>query len=229
MTIGIAGDVHSTASPLPASLRAHLPLISITDSGVNFVAGDSAGPLDTELRVELNWSKAAGQAITLTAIRATARLTPLTTPAASLHIVLEGLSLDDSPPKDTELDPSDLKNQAFQLVTGLLREELRQIAATAVGESAAVANHLTPLLGLADGFPSFPFSTLTSDPSAFRSWFSALVSGGKMAEWAGHLGAIFGGAAAASGSGTQNDPWRVNVFQIDANSQLEITFRASHS
>src|SRR5260370_23858748 len=79
-TVGIAGDVHSTSSSLPASLRARLSVVSLTDAGVSAIAGTSDGAFELEVRVELNWSVAAGQAIGLQAIRATATLTPLSTP-----------------------------------------------------------------------------------------------------------------------------------------------------
>ena len=222
VTIGIAGEVHSTSGTLPASLRAHLPIVTVSDSGVTAVAGTSNGAFAMDVRLELNWSKATGEAIALHAIRATGKLTPFDSPPASLAIVLEGLSLDGSAPRDTVLDPAHLDGTSLQLVIGLLREKLRQIATTATGEAAALANHLMPLLGLADGFPAFPFTTLTTDASALKNWLSALVSSSKMAEWVGHVGGIIGGAVGATGTGTQADPWRVRILQIDPNSELDV-------
>jgi hypothetical protein len=224
VTVGVAADFHSTTSPLPASLRAHLPLIRAADDGVTGISGTDAGPFDAEVRVELNWSRAGGQDIDLRAIAARAVLAPLASVPARLHISLEGLSVDGSPARDVELDPGDLNSEAFSLVVGLLRERLRQVAAGgAVGEAGALAVHLMPLLGLADGFPTFPFATLISDPTAFRTWLAALIESTKITDWLGHFGAIFGGAATAAGSGAPADPWRVRIFAIDANSDLNLT------
>jgi hypothetical protein len=225
LKIGLAGDAHSTASPLTASLRGHLPLVSVTGGSVSFISGTADGPFEAEVRVELNWAISKGQAIDLAAIRASAVLQPAATPPASLRIVLEGLRLEGTgAPRDTELDPNHLDAPAFQLVTGLLHEKLREIAGGVAGEAAAMANHLMPLLGLDAGLPAFPFATITTDPASFRNWIGALVSSGKIAEWAGHLGAIFGGAVSAQGSGTETDPWRVRIFSIDPNSPVEGTF-----
>jgi hypothetical protein len=104
--IGVAANLHSTTSPLPASVRAHLPLIRATDDGVTEVAGTDAGPFEAEVRVELNWSRAGGQDIDLHAIAARAVLAPLASVPASLHIALEGLSLNGSLARDVELDPA---------------------------------------------------------------------------------------------------------------------------
>ena len=222
--LGVAGELHSTTSPLPAELRAHLPLIKVTDAGVTAIAGGEEGPFEIAVRVELGWSRAKGQAIDLKAINAKAVLAPLTTTPVSLHIILEALSLDGTAPRDTELDPAALGADAFQLVTGLLREKLRQlVAGGAAGEAGALAAHLMPLFGLADGFPSFPFATLTTDPAAFRNWIAALSAAGKMSAWLGHLGAIFGGDSVTNGSGTAADPFRVKIFSIDANSEIDAT------
>ncbi len=231
LTLGIGGEIHSTTSPLPASLRCHLPIVSATGSTVTAVAGTDDGPFKIDLRVELNWSKATGQSIGLRAIRASAQLTPLSTPPASLHLVLEGLSLDGGTPKDTELDPRNLEGEALPLVISLVREQLHQLASS-TGEAAAVVQHLMPALGLADGFPPFPFTAVVNDPSAFRNWLAAIATAGKFAEWFGHVGALIGGSAALEGSGTRDDPWRLRIFQIDANSKLELTLArvtAEHS
>ena len=231
LQFGIGGEIHSSTSLLPASLRAHLPVVQADATGVTAIAGTAEGPFKLDLRVELKWSPATGQSIALAAIRASVQLTPLSSPPASLHIVLEGLSIDGSAPADTELNPQNLSSEAMQLVTGLVREQLRQIA-TPTGEAAAVANNLMPVLGLADGFPAFPFATIVSDASAFPKWLAAIATRGKLAEWIGHLGALLGGVSSLDGSGTRIDPWCVPIFSIDANSGLALTLAqatAEHS
>jgi len=224
LTIGVAGEAHSAAGSPGAALRARLPLVTINANAVSFVAGTKDAPFELELRVELGWSVASGQTIGLTAIRASAVLQPKETPAASLKIVLEGLSIGGAPPKDTELDAENLDSQATQLVLGLLQEQLHQIAASGPAAGlAALANDLMPLLGLAPGFVPLPVLTLVSDPAAFRNWADTLISTGKAAEWLGHFGALFGVGGGATGSGTADDPWIVPIFAIDANSSVTLT------
>jgi hypothetical protein len=228
LTLGLAGERHSGAGPLGAALRARVPLVTVNAGAVNFVAGTQDGPFELELRVELDWSVAGGQAIGLGAIRASAVLQPLATPPASLKIVLEGLSVNGAAPKDTELDAAHLDSQALQLVLGLLQEELRQLAAGGPPAGlAALTEHLMPLLGLAPGFPALPVLTLVSNASAFRDWAASLISAGKAADWLGHLGGLFGVASAATGSGTTADPWTVPVFTIDAKSVVSLTLAQS--
>jgi hypothetical protein len=223
LTIGVAGEAHSAGSP-GAALRARLPLVTIDAGAVKFVAGTKDAPFELELRVELDWSVATGQTIGLKAIRASAVLQPRDTPAATLKIVLEGLSVGGAPPKDTELDAANLDSQAVQLVAGLLQEELHQIASGSPAAGlAALAKELVPVLGLASGIPPLPLLTLVSDPAAFRNWADALISAGKAAEWLGHLGGLFGVANTAAGSGTTADPWTIPVFAIDANSAVSLT------
>src|SRR5215472_11783283 len=74
LKLGVAGEVRSTASPLPTSLRCHLPIVMAGSSGISAIAGTVDGPFKLDLRTELNWSKAKGQSIELRAIRASAQL-----------------------------------------------------------------------------------------------------------------------------------------------------------
>ena len=97
-----------------------------------------------------------------------------------------------------------------------MREQLAQ-ATGLTGEAATVAQHLLPVLGLADGFAAFPFD----DPSKFGSWLSTLAASNKLADWVGHVAALLGGSNTVVGSGTADDPWSVNILQIDTNSTLE--------
>jgi large repetitive protein len=218
LTLGIAGDLHSTTSPNPAALRCHLPVAKIDGDSVAAVAGTADGPLQLELRVELDWSRNTGQSIDLHAIRLSASLSPLAASPFSVAVVLEGFSIDTRPPADTKLDPSQLDAAAMQVVIGLIREQLTQ-ASGLTGEAATVAQNLLPVLGLAAGFPAFPFA----DPSTVRNWLASIASAGKLAEWVGHLGALLGGSNSIEGTGTSVDPWRVTVLQIDTNSPLELT------
>jgi hypothetical protein len=224
LTIGIAGETNSAEGPLGAALRARVPLVTVDGSSVKFVAGTSDGPFALELRVELDWSVANGQSIGLRAIRASAILQPLATPPTALKIVLEGLSVGGATPRDTELNSASLDSQAIQLVTGLLQEELRQLALGGpAGGLAALAQHLMPVLGLASGLPPLPLLSLASDPGAFRNWLSALIAAGKVPEWLGHLAGLFGVGSPATGSGTTADPWTVPIFTIDAKSSVSLT------
>jgi hypothetical protein len=218
LKLGLAGEIHSTASPLPAALRCHLPIAKIDGDSVSAIAGTAEGPFDVELRVELGWSRGGGQSIDVRAIRLTASLTPFDAQPFSVAIVLEGFSIDAKPPADTQLDPAALDAAALQIVIGLVREELAQ-ATGLTAEAATVAQHLLPALGLAPGFPAFPFD----NPSAFGTWLNALASSNQLAAWIGHVGALLGGSNAVAGTGTADDPWRVTILQIDSNSPLELT------
>ncbi|HEX4286987.1 MAG TPA: DUF6603 domain-containing protein, partial [Terracidiphilus sp.] len=223
-TIGIAGERHSSGSGVGASLRARVPVVKIDSGNITFVAGTSDGPLELDLRVELNWSTSGGHAIGLSAIHATASLQPLSSPPANLKIILEGLSLNGAAAKDTTLDAANLDSQALQLVIGLVQEELQQLASGGVsGGLAALAKNLMPLLGLESDFPPLPILTLVENPNAFRDWLAALVSSGKMTDWLGNLGGIFGGANVATGSGSAADPWLISIFTIDANSSVSLS------
>jgi len=223
LTIGVAGE-RSTAGPLQAALRARMPLVTVNAGAVNFVAGTSDGPFALDLRVELDWSVASGHSIGLGAIRASAILQPLAMPPTSLRIVLEGLSVGGAAPTDTELESANLDSQAIQLIAGLLQEELNQLRARGpIGGLAALTQHLMPALGIAAGFPPLPLLTLVSDSSAFRNWLASLISAGKVVEWLGHVGGLFGASSAASGSGTTADPWTVPIFTIDAKSSVSLT------
>ena len=73
LTLGLAGEVHSTTSPLPAELRCHLPIVKIDGDSVSAIAGTAEGPLDLALRIELQWLRSQGRSIDLQAIRVTPR------------------------------------------------------------------------------------------------------------------------------------------------------------
>ena len=227
LTLGVAGDLHSTTSPIPAALRCHLPMAKIDGETVTAVAGTADGPLQLEVRVEVDWSRNTGQSIDLRAIRIIASLSPFAASPFTVAVVLEGFSIDTRPPTDTKLDPSQLDTEAMQVLIGLICEQLTQ-ASGLTGEAATVAQNLPPVLGLATGFPAFPFA----DPSTVRNWFGSIASAGKLAEWVGHLAALLGGANSIEGAGTSVDPWRFTVLQIDTNSPLELTVgqvTAAHS
>jgi len=60
LTIGVAGERHSGSGALSASLRARVPIIKIVGDAITFVAGGSDGPMQLDLRVELDWSTSGG-------------------------------------------------------------------------------------------------------------------------------------------------------------------------
>lgn len=230
VTFGFAGEFHSTdGTPPLASLKAHLPLVSVSGGNVTAVAGTHGGPLDVSLRLHLGFTFPADP-IGLEAVVVTASLTPLGggTPA-TFTVELENLQLDDSGPKNVFLDPSNLESEAVHLIFGFIQEQLKRLAASS-GPAKAVTDHLLQLLGFGDAaIPQFPFTQL-ADPAAINSWFASLLQGGASApvvHWLGHLVGLIGiSAPDVPGSGAESDPWIATVLPIGAavGSGLNITF-----
>ena len=91
VTFGFAGELHSSDGPPPlASLKAHLPLVSINGGNVTAVAGSSNGPLELSLRVHLGLAFPADP-IGLDSVVVTASLAPLGgNPPATLTVESKG-------------------------------------------------------------------------------------------------------------------------------------------
>jgi hypothetical protein len=220
---GLAGEL-SGAGATKASLRAHLPVVSFSGNAISAVAGTNDGPLDVTLRVELNLVHSA-TSIGLKAINVSIRLKPVV-PAFDLTVVLEGLDIDGTGPKDTPLDSSNLGTEATHVVVGLIREALHEIKA-APPDVQLLIDHLMPLFGFGtDGIPPFPFADLLNGPAGLQGWFNSLISVGKMTAWLGHFGGLFGISLAPSGTGTLNDPWRVRLAALDGGAS-ELSFTAA--
>jgi hypothetical protein len=222
VVIGLAGELKGGSNPA-ASLRARIPFASFSGSSASVIAGTPAGPLDVQLRVELNLAYISGQQIGLKAISLEAHLAP-SVPQFDLSVLLEGLNLG-SGAVDTPLDSANLGAEASHAVIGLIHEALRELAG-ANSEATAVATHLPSLFGLgSDGIPLFPFTSLLNGPAALQGWLNTLVTSGKVAAWLGHLADLFGSAASAvSGAGTEASPWQVSLFPLSSNgSALSVT------
>ncbi len=219
--IGIAGDLSGSGAP-NASLRAHLPVLSFDSGGLHAIAGTKDGPLDIALRVVLNLSHSS-TSIGLKAISATISLQPAV-PAFDLQVLLEGLDLDGTGPKDTPLDTSNLGAEATHVVVGLIHEALHEIK-NPPPDVQSLIDHLMPLFGLGtDGIPAFPFTTLLNGPAAIQGWFNSIIAANKMPAWLGHLGGLFGINLASTGSGTTSNPWRIPLVSLDAaSSRLNLT------
>ncbi len=219
--VGLAGDLIGGSST-KASLRAHLPVLSFDAGGLHAIAGTKEGPLDITLRVELNLVHSA-TSIGMKAISVNISLQPVVS-AFDLQVLLEGLDLDGTGPKDTPLDSSNLGAEATHVVVGLIREALHEIKSPPPGVQILI-DHLMPLFGLGtDGIPAFPFTNLLNGPAALQGWFNSIISADKMTAWLGHLGGLFGTNVAATGTGTPADPWRIRLAALDAaSSQLSFT------
>jgi len=228
VTMGFAGDFHSTDGPPPlASLQAHLPLVSFSGGNVTAVAGTAQGPLDVNLRIHLGFHYGT-EPIGLDSVIVKASLAPLGGTPAALTVSLEGLQLDASGPNNVLLDPANLGPEATHLVVGFIQEQLSRLAGP-TGEAAAVANNLLQLLGFGDGtIPQFPFTQL-SNPAALNNWFGSLLQGGSSAPvvtWLGHLVGLLGaGAVTVTGTGTEIDPWVAPILNFGSatGSGLNIT------
>jgi hypothetical protein len=210
---GFAGELHGTAKP-KASLRAHLPVVRFTAQGATAIAGKTQGPLDLILRVEVGW-KYNTDAIGLTAISVQIHLAPVDS-LVNLSIMLEGLNLDGSGPKDIPLDAAHLDAQAMKVVAGLINQQLHKLS-SADPTATAIKAHLMPLLGLGAGAPAppFPFATLLSNPAALQTWFNGALSQANAIAWLGHLTGLFGSALGIQGSGTADAPWAVPLAAAD--------------
>ena len=229
LTFGFAGDFHSTDGPTPlASLRAHLPLVSINGGNAHAVAGTPDGPLELSLRVHLGLNFGADP-IGLDDVVIIASLTPFGgTPPATLTVELQGLQLDNTGKKNVFLDPSNLGSEAVHLIVAFMQQQLHALAGSG-GTAGAVANHLLPLLGFGDAaIPQFPFARI-NNPAAINQWFASLLEGGAtapIAAWLQHLARLLGNATAnATGSGSETQPWTVPILSFGsvADSGLNIT------
>src|SRR5215831_4200277 len=220
--IGVAGELRGGTKP-KASLRAHLPVIRFSKQGAAAIAGTSQGPLDLILRVEVGW-KYATDAIGLAAIRVEIHLVAAN--SVNLTVMLEGLSLDGGPAKDTPLDAAHLDAQAMNVVMGLINQQLQKLV-TADPTAGSVKAHLMPLLGFGPSAPAppFPFTTLLSNPAALQGWLNGALSQANAATWLGHLTALFGGALAIQGNGTADSPWTMRLVAADATHPgVDLTF-----
>ncbi|HEY3705718.1 MAG TPA: hypothetical protein VGL22_11690, partial [Terracidiphilus sp.] len=220
LTFGFAGDFHSTDGPTPlASLRAHLPLLSIVGGNAHAVAGTPDGPLELSLRIRLGLHFGADP-IGLDEVVVIAGLTPFggAQPAA-LTVELQGLQLDNTGKRNVFLDPSNLGSEAVHLIVAFMQQQLHALGGSG-GATGAVADHLLPLLGFGDAaIPQFPFAQL-GNPAALNQWFASLLQGGAtapIAAWMQHFARLLGNAAAtAAGTGTENDPWVVPIVSFGA-------------
>jgi large repetitive protein len=210
-----------------ASVLAQVPLVSLSGSNVSAVAGTAGGPVQVSVDVEVGWSTPA-HPIALQNISLAVVYAPAAAPAvASVVTTLRGLDLGDGDgPHDVTLDPAELGGEAVTVIVGLIREKLHDIAATATGEAAAIANHLIPLLGLDGSLPAFPLATLASDPQALVTWLQALASGDSppLAQWLGQLAGLLGIAAPAITTTTsgKTTAWSVPLFAPNAASSVEL-------
>jgi len=125
------------------------------------------------------------------------------------------------------LDPGNLGKETVQLLLGLVKRLLHDVAAAAGAEANSLKNHLLPLLGLADdGIPPFPLADL-ANPAAVQQWIGQLLeehSPPPIVAWLEHLAGLLGGPGGATqGSGTASDPWRVVIVPFAAGQGLAVT------
>jgi len=227
--LGLAGGLSGPKdSPTTASLHGHVPLVSANGGMVTAVAGTATNPIELDLRLEVDWTTPA-QAIGLKAIRVHLAL-PFASPQPSpvLQVVLEELDLGSGPVAETILDPAHLGPQALNLISGLISQELKQLAGAAGGpEAAALAANLMPLVGLGDGLKPLPLDQLVHGGSAIRQWFADMVATPNsidLRKWLGHLAGLVGSNAgtAPAAAGTDDDPWVVPLIAISGSSSLKL-------
>ena len=169
IVIGVGGQYGGSSSSPSAALLFELPIASVSGSSFSAIAGTSNGPLTLTLDVTLGWTMPA-HPIALAAIAIALRLAPVASPAiADIAITLKGLDLDGKGASDVVLDPQNIGSEATTLITGLVREKLEEIAASASPDALAVVKHLIPLLGLDGTLPRFPFETIGADQKALTT------------------------------------------------------------
>jgi hypothetical protein len=227
--VGIAGLFGKTSGTPSATLRARLPVASLSGSSFTAVAGTSAGPLTLSLNVALGWTMPA-QPIALAGI-AVDTVFATNPPTATIAITLQGLDLDGKGAHDTPLDPRQLGPEATTLLVGLIRNELTKLSSGASDEAKAVANHLMPLLGLDGVLPPFPFATITQNSHAIRQWLNTLATGptSYLQSWLGHLAGILGVAAPTVNMQTSAGAtsWSVPIAQPNSASTVNVTLTKS--
>jgi hypothetical protein len=211
VTFGVAGEFHSATSP-DASLRAHMPLFVSDGTSITAVAGSANGPLQVGLRVDVGLTGT----IELSAIDVEFQLqfVPGIVPHAT--VTLEQFDIGGGP-QDIVLDSSNIGSELVPIVLRLVKQEVSNL----VGDNP-IKDHLLPLLGLeGNPVPQFPFTQLTEGPQALQSWFLSMLQGPtpSITEWLEHLAGLLGTSApTVAGTGTNADPWKVELFAVPGGS-----------
>ncbi len=216
--VGLAGEVHGGPDGGPeGALRVHVPLLRFGNGDPQLVAGLAQAPLALDLRVQLDLSRAQGEAITLAAARVSLRWACATSAAPVILIVLEGLGLDDGGTRDLTLDPTELGSAAVEVIGGLIKQLLPNAG------PAAALRHLLGLLGLdEDPVPPLPLANLAQGPAALQGWLNQIVDGGQLGTWLGHFGGLVGLPVSTQGAGTLDDPRRIRLLQLGSNGEFDL-------
>lgn len=223
LALGVAGEIHTSTSPIPARLRVQADAIT-AGSSVALVVGTTQHPLVVEVRVEPGWTVAGGHPIGLQAIAATISIVPdPTSPSVDLKLVLEQLQVDAAPAADKVLDAADLGADIPDVLVSLIRAALHE-----AGADPTLAGDLLPLLGLdpAGTIPAFPIAQLSQGPAALQQWIAQLcgLSGAPASAtaWLTHLAKLLGQTVVPTGSGTGDDPWIAPVFALPGGGAVNV-------
>ncbi|MGR4867338.1 DUF6603 domain-containing protein [Variovorax sp. LARHSF232] len=216
--VGLAGEVHGGPSGGPeGALRVHVPLLRFGNGAPLLVAGQTQAPFALDLRVQLDLSRADGEAITLAAARVSLRWACATAAAPVIVIVLEGLGLDDGGTRDLTLDPTELGGAAVEVISALVKQLLP------TSGPAAALTHLLGLLGLdEDPVPPLPIANLTQGPAALQAWLNSIIDGGHLGTWLGHFGGLVGLPVATQGAGTLDEPRRIRLLALGTNGEFSL-------
>jgi hypothetical protein len=200
--VGVGASYSATTDPKVSAI-ATLPVLT-AGSSINMIAGSASAPLTASLVVDVS-------SVTklLSSIAADVSVS---TAGGALNVTLGGVSLDGEPPHDVTLGPNGLGGEAAELLVGLLRTELDNLSGP-TGEAAALVANLFPLLGFGTSLPTFPITTLASDPHALSNWLQSLTAGDSppIVTWLGYLAGLLG-APKPPTTLPAPSPWSLPLF-----------------
>jgi large repetitive protein len=211
--IAVAGEFHTAAAaPFGFRFDARLPLLRTAGNALASALDGDGGALELGIGLRLPATTAA---VRIDEVRARLRISIAAPPAVTgVAVDLVGFRLGTAPPRDLALDVDDLGGEAADLVMAVLHDALQTAP-------EPFRSHLLPVLGLDPGLPRLSLPALVADGDAVRRWLQALVDGGRLGDWFGHLAALLGAAGSAGPAGTRSDPFVATI--IGGNVRLAFT------
>ncbi len=194
--IALAGELTSHGAPFELRARLVVPLVRTRGAALEAALGDGGAPL--EVAVALRLPPGSGE-VRLDEIDVAVAVSFGATVRAEPRVELKGFAVGAGPARDLRLDPATLGADAVDVVLGLVRDAV-------ASAPEPIRSHVLPALGLDPALPALALGDLVRQPDALRAWLVALVDGGALGSWFGHLAGLLGGAV--TGAGTLGDPFR---------------------
>lgn len=194
--IAFAGELASHGAPFELRARIVVPLVRTRGASLEAALGDGGAPL--EVGVSLRLPPGSGE-VQLDEIDVAVAVSFGASVRAEPRVDLKGFRIGPAPARDLRLDPATLGADAVDVVLGLVRDAV-------ASAPEPIKSHVLPALGLDPALPALALGAVVQQPDALRAWLVALVDGGALGSWFGHLARLLGGAV--TGAGTLGDPFR---------------------